>query len=177
MIERPCIFLNMAHRADPWSGVALYHFNGTQLSTCFANEDYAARRRQLKSGLPDSVPFPAAAPWDVALGVANPVAEAVVRQWLGQPEAASDPRVRYDDEPLVGGSLHFAVDEAEVLDLFSSNDRVAYAVLHRGSFAASADAGAVSHEVELYSTGMVTVSGDHVISGHSIRDRQSLPRT
>ncbi len=159
-----------------WSGVALYHFNGTQLSTCFANEDYTARRRQLKSGLPDAVPSPAAAPWDVVLGIANPEAEAVVRLWLNQPHAASDPHVRYDDEPLVGGSLRFTVTEAEILDLFSSNDRVAYAVVHRGIYSASTDAEALAHDVELYSTGIVTVSGDHVISGQSIRDRQSLLR-
>ncbi len=159
-----------------WSGIALYHFDGSQLTRCIANEDYAARRRQLKGGVPDPVAPSAQAPWDATVGARNVAAEEVVRTWLAQGDSVSDRRVCYDDQAIVGdGALNFSVHRAEILDLFSSDNHVAYAVVHHGSYLPDQATTAID-DVALFSTGIVTVSGGNIIGGHSIRDRQGLPR-
>jgi hypothetical protein len=161
-----------------WSGVALYHYNGGQLTECFATEDYQARRRQLKSGSPDLVGPVVGAPWDVALGRPDPTAEDVVRRWLHEPRAATDPAVVFDDEHLgVGTRLEFIVSEADVLDLFSSDGQVAYAVAHRGTYMGGLDREPSATTVELFGTGIVTVADGQVVSGHAVRDRLGLARS
>jgi hypothetical protein len=153
-----------------WSGVALYEFDGVQLTRCFANEDYQARRRQLKSGTADTVRPPAVAPWDVAVGQSNPAAEAIVSEWLSGAHALTDSTIDYDDESMTTAStpFHFKVISAEVISMFSSNERVAFAVMHQGTYQ--------SGSAEIFSTGMVTVKGDQVASGSVIRDRAALFR-
>jgi predicted ester cyclase len=150
-----------------WSGIALYEFDGSKLTRCIANEDYAARRRQLKGGVCDPVSPPAAAAWDCAAGSPNAEAEAVVRQWLCAEGSANDPNICFDDEHLgIGEPLALKVTEADVLDIFSSDSNVAFAVIQ------TVNAGA-----ELFSTGIVSVRDGQVISGRIIRDRQTLSKS
>jgi hypothetical protein len=158
-----------------WSGVALFEFDGSLLVRCFANEDYHARRRQLKGGVADPVQPPATAPWDVTAGRPNPHAEATVVSWLNQRGSACDPAVRYDDEPLgPSNPLRFRVHASEVVDLFSADNRVAFAVMHRGNHHREPDT--TSGEVEMFSTGIVTVCDGRIISGYMVRDRVSMLR-
>jgi hypothetical protein len=160
-----------------WTGVASYHFDGQHLTRCFAAEDYLARRRQMKSGDCDDVLPPAAAPWDVTVRHADPAAERVVRGWLGLPHAASDPRVAFDDERRPGSTpLQFEVTSADVLDLFSAGDSVAYSVMHRGTYIGGLEDTSRTRDVEMFSAGIVRVSGGAVVSGHAVRDRLALWR-
>jgi predicted ester cyclase len=160
-----------------WTGVALYHFDGQRLTHCFAAEDYLARRRQMKAGESDDVGPPAAAPWDVSVAGADPDAEEAVRTWLGLPHSASDPIVEFDDEHRTGSTLlQFEVTSAELLDLFSAGDRVAYAVVHRGTYLGGFEGTSPTHDVELFSAGVVRVAGGGVVSGHAVRDRLALLR-
>lgn len=148
-----------------WTGVALFHWDGLRLTTCFAAEDYQARRRQIKNGISDPVRVPAPAPWDTEPAAPDIAAESVVRHWLESPTAATDRSVSFDDEHLGTPPLDFVVSGAEVLDLFSAGVQVAYAVVHQD---------VDGHE--LFSAGIVTVADGAVVAGHAVRDRLALAR-
>jgi hypothetical protein len=83
-----------------WSGVALYRSDGAVLTGCVAVEDYAARRRQLKSGKPDAIRPPMAAP---ATGI-----------------------VHDDEDAIVSEPLDFVATEVDITDIFSAGSRVAF---------------------------------------------------
>ena len=162
-----------------WSGIALFEVVGGVLTRCRAQEDYLARRRQLKSGVADPVAPPAAAPWDTVLSTNNPEAEAVVREWLVGPSAASDPLINYDDEAVSGlQRLHLEVLTTDVLDLFSAASEVAYSAVHSLKYHGGPDGPKPADMViECASAGIVTVKDGQVVSGRVIRERQGLLRS
>jgi hypothetical protein len=90
-----------------WGVVALFAWDGAQLTEGWAEEDYLGRRRQLKSGTRDAVA--AAGSWEVAASAGDPAAEAAARRWLTAAAAC----------PLAGA-------ETEIDVLFSAGSRVAY---------------------------------------------------
>ena len=51
-------------RVAAWRGITLFALHDGRLAKGWAEEDYFARKRQLKSGVPDAVAPPALAPWD-----------------------------------------------------------------------------------------------------------------
>ena len=65
-----------------WQGVSLFRVEAGQLQTGWAEEDYIARKRQLRTGVCDPIEPPHAAPWDVRSKGVDLVAEAVARHWL-----------------------------------------------------------------------------------------------
>jgi hypothetical protein len=177
----------MGGRVATWTAIALYRWNGTQLTSCLAQEDYASRRRQLKSGIPDPIDPPMAAPWDTEPGLPNAKAETAVTRWLQTGSWMTTPNVRIDDEhrndvvPLV-----FEVATTELWELFSAGSDVAFHVRQTGRYVSgfedidarsSSQAPAfasTSHDHVLYSAGIVTVHTDNVMGGRVIRDRLAL---
>ena len=161
-----------------WTGIALYTVEGQRLARCAAVEDYYARRRQLKRGSVDTVEPPCPAPWDTPVLSPDHAAEAVVREWLETPQALVDRHVRFDDEHLhASPRLDFDAEEAVILDLFSSGERVAFHTAHRGRYRSGFDDVSVSGEIiELHTAGIVTVVAGAVVSGRAVRDRQALAR-
>ena len=166
-------------RTTAWAGIALYEWNGEQLTGCVAVEDYHARRRQLTSGIPDPIAPPAVAPWDVTTQAEDPAAEAVVRAWLSAATTVEVDGVLRDDEHItVEPPLVFEPATTDVTDLFSAGQHVAFHVKQTGHYRSGfSGIDASPHDVTLYSVGIVSVIDDHVAGGRMIRDRSALHRT
>jgi predicted ester cyclase len=170
---------SMRHERRPaaWSGVGLYHWNGSRLTSNWALEDYHARRRQLDEGWCNPVEGPAVAPWDEQAVPGDPAAEAVVRDWL-QGSLHGTPGVRFDDE-WVGHQPHGLLDVAGTVidDVFAAGDRVAFHVTQTGSYTGGLGRDElIGTPVTLRSAGIVTVTDGVVAAGHVVRDRAGLLR-
>ena len=154
-----------------WQGIALYRGNGSQLTACVAEEDYYARRRQLKSGAVDTVAAPAAAPWDTTPQPPDPAAEAVVRRWLGDDLPAVG-QVRFDDGLT---PIQFESDDIEVNEFMSAGDGVAFQVRQTGRYLSGlGDTPASTGAIAFNSVGIVRVADGHIVGGQVIRDRAGL---
>lgn len=161
-------------KAAVWSGVGIYRSDGDVLTGCVAQEDYFTRRRQLKSGTCDPVDAPMAAPWDVGLAPSNPEAEASVLAWL-EGSWPLPGGVRCDDEHITGVALEFEVDGAEVGQIRSSGEHVAFNLRQRGRYLRGLpDVSEGPTEQTLDVNGLVQVSDGRVVSGRVIRDRMGL---
>jgi hypothetical protein len=72
-----------------------------------------------------------------------------------------------------------SVTSTQIDDLFSAGNRVAFACtqtgVYRGGLAKAAPNG-VEAQCTLYSVGVVSVSGDGIVSGRVIRERAGLER-
>jgi predicted ester cyclase len=162
-------------RMAVWSGVGIYRSNGQHLTGCIAQEDYMTRQRQLKSGVADAVEAPAVSPWDTVPKSSNPVAEAVVRNWLSQSWPSTLNTVRCDDEYITGMPLVFEVKSVAFTELFSSGDYVAFHARQTGCYQ-SGFAGIASTPSSslLNVNGILHVQDGQVVSGRIIRDRSGL---
>ena len=157
-----------------WQGIALYRWNGSLLTGCAAEEDYVARRRQLKSGIADMIPPPAPAPWDASPQAADANCEQVVRQWLADGMPSARNRVVFDD-----GAPAIEFDDVEIVinELFSAGSAVAFHVRHLGRYLRGLpDAAPTPSRVSMSSAGIVIVEDGVIASGHVIRDRAGLAR-
>jgi predicted ester cyclase len=124
-------------RVAAWRGITLFSLAEGRFGHGWAEEDYFARKRQLKNGTADAVSPPALAPWDGPVLSADAATEAVVRSWL--PANLDAPEV---EEVLVDGPALAALvapERVEVSHLFTAGPRAAaHLVCHgtyRGGFA------------------------------------------
>lgn len=154
-------------RAAAWTGVVLFEGDGSRLVRAWAEEDYAARKRQLASGIPDPVGAPAVAPWDTVAEAPDPAAEAVVRTWLlaGLPPVEG---VLWDDADLDDAGPALIATEGEVDVVMSAGTRVAF---HGRITGAAADG--VGGQATMDVGGMVTVSAGAIAEGVVVSDRLS----
>ena len=152
-------------RAAAWTGVVLFEGDGKRLVRTWAEEDYAARRRQLGSGVPDPVGAPALAPWDTPREAADPAAEVVVRRWLeaGLPAVNG---VAWDDEELDGTGPALSSDRGETDVVISAGDRVAF---HGRVHGVAGDGSGVAGSIDV--AGLVRVQDGRVSSGRVVSDR------
>ena len=165
-------------RQAVWTGVAVFGWNGSALTECFAEEDYYARRRQLDSATCDPVGPPAVAPWDAVPRPRNEEAEQVVRSWLSGPDlrAAS---VECDDETVGQPARRLLDVETCRFDaLFSAGDEVAFHVAQTGRYVGGLDG--LDHRVgetaQMEMAGIVTVRAGRVVGGKVVRDRLGTAR-
>ncbi len=165
-------------RVACWTAIALYRWNGEQLTACLAQEDYATRRRQLKTGIVDPIDPPTPAPWDTLPVDPDQSAEAVVAQWLTTSAWMKTPGLIIDDEHHDGVErLAFEVMSTDIAELFSAGSDVAFHVRHTGRYLGGFSDLAMPDPAAtqvLYSAGMVTVHDGGVVSGRVIRDRLAL---
>jgi hypothetical protein len=138
-----------------WRGIALFERRGDAIAQCWAQEDYAARSRQLTSGVPDPVEAPALAPWDGPDLPPDPAAEAVVRSWLAAPVATA--QIVRDD-----GGVDLDLTDIRTDVLFSAGPTVA--------FNGSCNVGGFALGV----AGLLHVGADGELSGHIVTDRAGL---
>ncbi|MDT7743201.1 MAG: hypothetical protein QOE59_2279 [Actinomycetota bacterium] len=161
--------------AASWRGIGLFRAEDGRLVHNATEEDYLARRRQLRCGLPDAVDPPMVAPWTEPVREPDPEAEKAVRTWL-EAGAPPEPGLVLDDGRSDDALLD--VERVEVTELFSAGRRAAvHAVLH-GRYAGGlpdADA-APGMEVRMGVAGIVEVGPDGTLSGHVVRDRLGLRR-
>ena len=119
-------------RVAAWSGITLFRLRDGRLSHGWAEEDYFARKRQLKSGSPDTVAAPALAPWDQSVLLPAPETEAAVREWL--PSILSGAPI---DAVLVDGPAFDALvspGPVHVSHLFTAGNRSAVHVECHGRY-------------------------------------------
>lgn len=160
-----------------WRVVAMFRAGDGRLTVSHCEEDYLARRRQLKDGTADDVPPVEDDPWSTPAVAPDPSAEDVVRAWL----AAGDLTAAALDDGRPGEDPRLDDVAVEVLELFSAGSRVVFHAVLRGRYAGglagvpAAPAGAPP--VGLGIAGLVTVAGGAVARGHVVRDRLGLRRT
>ena len=167
-----------------WSGISLYHWDGTRLRSCHVEQDFLGRDEQTATGrtapLEPAHPDPWATTHDE---VGNPAAEAAVRDWLetmvADPATAlADPRVRllgWDESP----NALLADQSVTVDDLFSAGDRVAAAITINGGYEGGLpglDDGATGLSAGLPATLLARVEGSDVLEVDLVRDRWGLIR-
>lgn len=155
-------------RSAAWGGIALFRAEHGRLSATVAEEDYAARRRQLRHGIPDVVEPPHIAPWDIDPQAPDAHAEAIVRTWItaGMPDSegllVDDQALGQPVDPVVVG------EDALVDELFSAGERVAFHVTPRTLGSITAPAAPLA--------GIVTVRHGNVVTGRLVRDRLGAER-
>jgi hypothetical protein len=163
-------------RQSAWGGVALFRWDGRQLTEGFAEEDYYSRRRQLASGQCDPIEAPAPAPWNTVARERDPVAEDVVRSWLERGELTS---VELDDS-WIGHDVtcHLEDVTVELNELFSAGGSVAFHGVLRGRYVGGLEdmKDAAAGPASLHVAGIVSVERGEVVGGRVIRDRLGLAR-
>ncbi len=166
-------------RSAAWSGIGLYQWNGAQLTSNYALEDYYSRRAQLARGTANAVEAPAVAPWDTPPRAAHPEAERAVRQWLMESGWRAADRIAFDDEPVGASTPLIAVEETVIDDLFAAGDRVAFHTTQTGPYLGGLDTApdAIGRTGTLYCAGMVSVDAAGRIAGRVIRERAGLARS
>jgi predicted ester cyclase len=165
-------------RMSCWRGIALYRWNGTQLTDCYVEQDFASRRRQVKAGEPDAMEPPHLDPWTATEAVpADPGAEKTVSEWLERGDLAAAPAGWIDAAPISSHVRVLTAVDVDVNDLFSVGDRVAFHVNLRGEYngeLADGTDGAKGSAATIAAAGIATVDGDHVVDVRIVTDRLGL---
>jgi hypothetical protein len=166
------------NRRCAWGGIGLYGWNGRKLVSNHVEQDYLARKHQLKTGVPDLVDHPAIAPWNTTAQPPDARVEAVVKRWLDSGDLARTPNVLIDDQ-WTGKTPSELVDQShvELNDFFSCGQTVAFHLTQHGRLIPDADiTGPSGAEVRLHMAGLVHVENETVTSGRVIRNRLDLAR-
>lgn len=162
-----------------WRGVSLYRWNGQQLVECRLEQDYYARRRQLETKLPDPVMSPGWDPWLTPVKPPVDGNEKLVRDWLMAGNLSASSKGSLDDERWVGpcrARIH--PEQIEVMDLFSADETVVFQTVTRGAYAGGLP-NLEEHRGQqsvLYTTGIVTMQGEHVVDVRAVTDRLGLEK-
>ncbi|MEO0031563.1 MAG: hypothetical protein RIS94_1321 [Pseudomonadota bacterium] len=122
--------------AAAWGGITLFTLSDGRLVHGWAEEDYFARKRQLKSGRCDAIAAPHPAPWDQPVRPADPAAERALARWLQQPSVLGDTTVV---EPILAdgpGLTALIAPQAVRIDaILSAGNRVAFHAECSGTYA------------------------------------------
>jgi hypothetical protein len=165
--------------AAAWGGITLFRFEGEQLGEGWAEEDYFARKRELKSGQCDPVLPPMAAPWDQPCKEPDPDTEGAVRQWLEQPDNLFGAGVDQIRVGAPGFADLMAPAHIAVSALFSAGSRAAFHATvsgtYRGGFG-NVSADLAGQDIRLRVAGIADVAGGRVERVQLSADRLGLNR-
>ena len=165
-------------RLAVWSGVSLYRWNGEQLTECRVEQDYFARRDQLRDDVSDRMLAPAVDPWSEPHQAPNEDTDQLVRDWLLRGGLAEAPTGSLDNEycaparrPLLGDP------QVTILDMFTAGPRAAFHAVVRGRYRGGLDHLEVRRntEISLYVAGLATVHNGHV-QVRAVTDRIAAER-
>lgn len=162
-----------------WGGITLFEIADGQLQHGWAEEDYFARKRQLKSREADAIRPPHAAPWDVAVAAADPGTEAIVRDWLSSPARIFDSI----DEISAEGPRLASLIEPEAIAvsyLFSAGPRAAFHAVLTGRYAGGypdVPSERVGETVTMPVAAIVDTDGRSITNVQLCGDRLTLNRT
>lgn len=166
-------------RQAAWQGVALFRVDGGQLVVGWAEEDYFARKRQLRTGVCDTIEAPHPAPWDTHVMGPDAAAEACARDWLLDAhsivDALSD--VGQTEDPPAASLI--AVKTTQIDEIFSAGDRVAFHATHHGTYKGGfpgVRSSVVGTPVALHVAGILTVRAGTVVASQLVTDRLGLQR-
>jgi len=161
-----------------WNGVGLYNWDGSKLLENYVEQDYFARRAQLKSGKPNPVESPAIAPWDTVAQPANGANERLVRDALVRGEPSVMSHVLFDDEWVQGVVRRRLIEpiSCTINDIFSAGEHVAVHGRVEGNVAADTELGeaAAGRPAFLHFAAIVCVRNGRVVGGRGVRDRIGL---
>lgn len=168
-------------RAAAWGGITLFRTSGGRLRNGWAEEDYFARKRQLKSGICDQILRPQQAPWDQPVMDPDTLTEAAVQRWLATPDILFGEHVV---EICSGGPTFGQLilpTGVIVHTLFTAGSRAAFHVACNGTYAGGfedIDPALIGHPVTLLMTGMMILDKDGIVSNVQLSaDRLGLHRT
>lgn len=167
-------------RPAAWQGVALFRIASGKLCTGWAEEDYLARKRQLRGGICDPIEAPHPAPWDVRVEPADLAAEGVARNWLESGSLCGPLSGVQTSSAGSDPSALIRVGEVQIDELFGTADRVAFHVTQRGDYAGGLPDIAphlVGTPVTLRYAGLLSVRAGSVSSVRAVADRLGLQRS
>lgn len=167
-------------KAAAWGGITLFRTDGGRLRRGWAEEDYFARKRQLKTGVCDQILPPQQAPWDQPVLPPDPATEAAAQRWLAMPGAVLGPDVREicSAEPSFGQLI--VPGGLIVNTLFTAGNRAAFHAACHGTYAGGfddIDPAMTGQPVTLLIAGMMTLDeGGAVADVQLSADRLGLHR-
>jgi hypothetical protein len=166
--------------ASTWGGITLFRMAGGRLSHGWAEEDYLARKRQIKSRECDAIPPPHPCPWDSPPLPPLEETESAVREWARDPGLLEGPEI----EQIASGGPRFGkcVTPAEVTvsHLFTAGGRAALHLVCSGSYNGGFRDIAedmVGTPVEVRVAGILDVAEGRVTRAQLSADRLGLHRT
>jgi predicted ester cyclase len=153
-------------RLAAWSGISMYRWNGKKLTECRVEQDYFARRNQLRDNVCAPIVAPAVDPWSgrqqaPACGDTHKL----VRDWLLRGELSRAPIGSLDDEYFAPACRPILSNQhVSILDMFTAGPRAAFHVVIRGRYRGGLDHPDVvaNAEIPLYVAGLVTVRDGQV---------------
>lgn len=171
---------SMSHgRTAAWSGVSLYRWDGQRLLECRVEQDYFARRGQLRGETAAVLSSPAVDPWTQVPAGHDDAVAGTARRWLTGGGLVDLPQGALDDErhrPMARVWLDDVT--TDVLDLFAAGDRAAFHVALDGRYAGGLPGRDTytGRSGRLYAAGVLTVAGDEVTSVSAVSDRLAFER-
>ncbi len=174
------ISIKQPGRAAAWGGVTLFRIEQGRLGHGWAEEDYFARKRQLKTGIPDPVRPPHLAPWDQPCLAPNQATESLARAWLGKPASVLDSTKVEEiiaDGPGIGELV--APARISLTTLFSAGGRAAFHCECSGSYAGGfedIDRACIGEPVILRLAGLLDTGDNNVTRVQISADRLGLHR-
>ena len=159
-----------------WAGISMYQWDGSRLVSCWVEQDYFARRRQLRTGVANQIEAPGMDPWSTGVEPANPASEAIVRAWILGGGIDDSVAGSLDDEwcsPVERASL--LVRDTTIDDIFSAGNRVAFHVSEVGETNVGAGTNMEVTSVTRYLSGIAQVDGSS-ISARVVTDRLSIAK-
>ena len=120
-------------RPSTWGGITLFRIEGGRLRQGWAEEDYFARKRQLKTGICDNILPPHRAPWDEPVLPPDPASERALRSLLADPAALLE---RAEDIGIDGPRLRdlLTPTSIEISTLFTAGARAAFHAVIGGTY-------------------------------------------
>ena len=157
-----------------WRGIALYRWNGRKLTECRVEQDFLSQQRQIATGLADRLEAPHLDPWTTTRAeAADPIAERIVAQWLRAGDVSAAPAGAIDDGDVASFEPVVEARRADVLDVFSAGNRVAFHASLTGPYV-----GGLSdvdehrgEEARLDVAGIATVVDGAIARVHVVTDR------
>ncbi len=168
-------------RVAAWGGVTLFRIADGRLRHGWAEEDYFARKRQLKSGVCDAIAAPHPAPWDAPCEAADATTEDVVRRWLERPDAALGGEIV--EAIMVEGPRFadlIAPASVEISHVFSAGSRAAFHIVCTGNYLGGfpdIDRARTGDPAVLRMAGIADVADGHVVRTRISADRLGLHRS
>ncbi len=165
-------------RGSSWGGITLFRLADGQLQQGWAEEDYLARKLQLRSGVVNAIAAPHPAPWDQPVCVPDAQTEQAVRSWLADPAAP----LRASDEISAGGApLAALIDPAAIAisTLFTAGSRAAFHAVLTGTYAGGfddVDPARAGSDVTVPIAGILDVEAGAVTRAQICGDRLGLQR-
>lgn len=167
-------------RGSSWGGVALFRIAAGRLRYGWAEEDYFARKRQLKNGQVDPIRSPHPAPWDQPVLAADQTSEAALALWLETPSAILND---CEDIGAEGPRLAelIAPTGLQLSTSFTAGNRGAFHAVLSGTYSGGFETiggDRVNDAISIPIAGIVDIDDDgHVVRAQICGDRLGLYRS